>query len=146
MYHNFLIHSSADGDLGCFHVLAIVNSVAMNIIVPDLKFMRLSLDVDFGPVKENHCGSTAAVLQKQHILREKTVEASHIITNRCINIQVVDGTFFAADRGGYQAVFFPSDTTVDFDIGANCASVDLAGGKVLECALEFQFPEALEKH
>ena len=27
MYHNFLIHSSADGHLGSFHVLAIVNSV-----------------------------------------------------------------------------------------------------------------------
>ena len=31
MYHNFLIHSSADGHLGSFYVLAIVNSAVMNI-------------------------------------------------------------------------------------------------------------------
>ena len=31
MYHNFLIHSSADGHLGWFHDLAIINSAAMNI-------------------------------------------------------------------------------------------------------------------
>ena len=30
VYHNFFIHLSVDGQLGCFHVLAIVNSAAMN--------------------------------------------------------------------------------------------------------------------
>ena len=31
MYHSFLIHSSADGHLGCFHVVATVNSAAKKI-------------------------------------------------------------------------------------------------------------------
>ena len=30
MYQCFLIHSSADGHLGCFHVLAIIKSAVMN--------------------------------------------------------------------------------------------------------------------
>ena len=30
MYYIFFIHSSVDGNLGCFHVLAVVDSSAMN--------------------------------------------------------------------------------------------------------------------
>ena len=33
MYHNFLIHSAANGYLGCFHVLAIVNSAGRQILI-----------------------------------------------------------------------------------------------------------------
>ena len=33
MYNSFFNHLSVDGHLGCFHVLVIINSAAMNIVV-----------------------------------------------------------------------------------------------------------------
>ena len=49
MYHSFLIHSSVDGHLGCFHVLAIVNSATENTGV----HMSVSILVSLGYMPSN---------------------------------------------------------------------------------------------
>ena len=43
MYHTFFIYLSADGYLGCFHVMATVNSAAMNIGV------HVFFELEFSP-------------------------------------------------------------------------------------------------
>ena len=49
MYHNFFIHSSVDGHLGCFYDLAIVNSAAVNNGV----YVSLSILVSSGCMPRN---------------------------------------------------------------------------------------------
>ena len=67
MYHSFLIHSSADGHLGCSHVLAIINSAAMNIEVHvSLSILVSSVCMPSSGIAGSYGSSMSSFLRNLH--------------------------------------------------------------------------------